>query len=315
MRIATVALLALAVSPAAAETAVSTSGECEVRFVRAPDDVRHVIESWLAAEPRCVSSIELRVVPTDDGYYLLAQRGDGRIHERIVPDATSAGVLVASWVADDWVEPPPPPAPIAPRPLIVNPFADQPERGITTNAPARRSAPRSFTVAAMLQAGSEHGGGGLRMELDLLGRGAWTLGVAVSASRSSYEVNPMTSYGTEDLKATAQLARTSTFGGWQLRLAAGAGVLSTKSELTEFTYGGPMYPGSYYGTENVTVVGEASISLSRRIGRNWAVTGGPVVSLMSQRLLTYDPGLWDPIVDAGAREVDVMFAGGLRYSL
>lgn len=45
-------LLAIA-APAAAETIGGRT--CDVRFVRAPDDVRHVIESWLAAEPHCQS--------------------------------------------------------------------------------------------------------------------------------------------------------------------------------------------------------------------------------------------------------------------
>src|SRR5688572_29410484 len=133
MRIAATALVALAVSPAAAETAVRTEAACEVRFVRAPDDVRLEIERWLCAESHCMSSIDLRVVPTDDGYYLLAQRPDGRIHERVVPNAQSAGVLVASWVADDWVRRPSPPLAVAP--IIVNPFADEPTRAITARAP------------------------------------------------------------------------------------------------------------------------------------------------------------------------------------
>ncbi|MBA3457230.1 MAG: hypothetical protein H0T42_29380, partial [Deltaproteobacteria bacterium] len=121
--------MALTAAPAAAETTVSANASCEVRFVRAPDDVRHVIERWLAAEPRCTGSMDLRVVPTDDGYYLLARRPDGRIHERVVPDAQSAGVLVASWVADDWIDPPPPPRPIALAPLYTTPRESPPEAG------------------------------------------------------------------------------------------------------------------------------------------------------------------------------------------
>jgi hypothetical protein len=88
---------------------------CTVTIVRAPERVRREVEKWVSAEPRCSNSIELRVVTTDGGLYLVARDDRGRIRERIVPDAQSVGVLVASWVADDapfWPSQPSP-APVA----------------------------------------------------------------------------------------------------------------------------------------------------------------------------------------------------------
>jgi len=318
MRFVTVALAALFVSPAAAQPVTSPSASCEVRFVRTPDDVRHVIERWLAAEPRCSTSIDLRVLATEDGYYLLAQRDDGRIHERVVPDAQSAGVLVASWVADDWVETPPRPPVIAPRPLIVDPFAGQPERGIAAHGAASTpSTGRWLSLAGMIRAGGA-GGGGIRAELDVLRRGAWTVGAAVSISESTDPTfTPDGSpayYGTRDLKAIALLARSATFGRWQLRFAAGAGVLRTASGLVAYSYSGNM-GGAVEGVTIVSPAAEASALVTRRIGASWAIMAGPVVTLTQQDLLTLDPYSWEPKMTIATRESELMFVAGIRYSL
>jgi hypothetical protein len=323
MRIATAALIALAVSPAAADTGMSIGGSCEVRFVRAPDDVRHTIESWLANEPSCVTSIELRVVPTDDGYYLLAQRPDGRIHERVVPDAQSAGVLVASWVADDWVTEPPPPPPRAPLPIIVNPFADEPGRDLGVRAEGSGGAPRRWlSLAALIRAGGG-GGSGLRVEVDVMRRGAWSLGAALSASSSTDSAwtpsGMHVQYGSDDLKAIAVLARTSKLGRWELRLAGGVGVLLTESGVTDYTWSStaamPDRGGSFGGASGPTPVVETAFSLSRRLGTSWSITGGAVASFMHQELLTFDPYSWDSKSTLATRESELMFMGGLRYSL
>jgi hypothetical protein len=84
-------------------------GPCEVTIVRAPDDVRREIENWVAREPACRIALDVRVIPTEGGLYLMARDSTGRLRERLVPDAQAAGVLVASWVADDALEPTPPP--------------------------------------------------------------------------------------------------------------------------------------------------------------------------------------------------------------
>jgi hypothetical protein len=96
----------VAASQAAAQP-VTSPATCAVRVVRAPDDVRQVVEGWVQAEPRCSVALDVRIIATDGGLYLFALDERGRIRERIVPDAQSAGVLVASWVADDTMYTPP----------------------------------------------------------------------------------------------------------------------------------------------------------------------------------------------------------------
>src|SRR5690606_15193316 len=102
----------LAASSAAAQS-VEEARTCQVTIARAPDDVREVVEAWVRSEPQCSKALEVRIVPTEGGLYLLAQDEQGRIRDRVVPDAETAGVLVASWIADDHA-----PAPVR----SVNPF-------------------------------------------------------------------------------------------------------------------------------------------------------------------------------------------------
>ncbi len=87
---------------------------CDVTIAHAPDEVRAEIEGWLAQESRCSVALEVRVVPSEGGYYLFARDALGRIRERVVPDAESAGVLVASWAASDGFSAPPPSLPQPP---------------------------------------------------------------------------------------------------------------------------------------------------------------------------------------------------------
>src|SRR5690606_33438513 len=102
------ALALVLMSAAAAEAA-----PCPVTIVRAPDDVREVVEQAVRAEPACTTALALRVVPTAGGLYVLARDEHGRVRERVVPHAQAAGVLVASWVADDAAATPPAPGPLA----------------------------------------------------------------------------------------------------------------------------------------------------------------------------------------------------------
>src|ERR1041385_1493991 len=98
---------------------VTSAGACEVAIVRAPPEVRRAIESWVHNEASCKIALDVRVIPTADGLYLLARESTGGVHERVVPDAQSAGVLVASWVADASLEAVPPPPRAVEAPLDV----------------------------------------------------------------------------------------------------------------------------------------------------------------------------------------------------
>lgn len=104
MRTLIIPLLLAAPGLALAQPAPPVAGPvattCSVTIVRAPDPVRLTIEQTLARE-HCTLALQVRIIPTEGGLYLLATDEHGRVRERIVPDAASAGVLIASWAADD----------------------------------------------------------------------------------------------------------------------------------------------------------------------------------------------------------------------
>jgi hypothetical protein len=291
---ATVAALVAMVAPAAADP----QPRCEVRFVRAPDDVRHVIETWLDAEPRCTSTIELRVISTEHGYYLLAQRPDGRIHERLVPDAQSAGVLVASWVADDWVAPK---GVSAPRPAAA-PIAAPPHmRPSETPAVTAISAPRPrrdgsrWLSLATMWADDEGRDGGLRAELDLITRGSWTLGASLAWAET-------TSIGgstrNNDYWSTAYGAYTMSYGRWDIRLGSALGVVY--SDVNDMT--GSISPHA----TGVGVVFEAHALATCRIGDRWGITAGLLASWLYQSLTP------DTEPSRTREDAHMMFVAGLR---
>jgi len=299
-------LLALA-APVAAQPAGPVSRTCEVRFVRAPDDVRYVIETWLAAEPHCSSKIDLRVIPTDHGFYLIAQRPDGRLHERYVPDAQSAGVLVASWVADDWVAPrtapassdiwnaPRPGAPPATPTRSVPQYTTPSETSVITAArsPLRReSAPRWLTLGAMFDTDRPEDGG-LRAELDVFSRGGISLGVALAYSETMMRMySSLSSLGSaseirsNDLAATVYGAYTLRYGRWELRGAVGAGAVYSEVDGTVDSNPGTWTPMESLSATGGGVVLTASLLATLRIGDRWGINAGLTSHFISEQFPT-----------------------------
>jgi hypothetical protein len=372
MRIRVIALVAVfPLLPVFAEPAPAPARErCSVTIVRAPERVRREVERWVSAEPRCSRSLELRVVPTEGGLYLLARDDRGLIRERLVPDAQSVGVLVASWVADDapfqpgprragpapeptpepddpdnadapdaptpeaeatpapaptpapvpvlapapraaprptpapspvpWEAPLPPPVPVAappappapptpptpmaapvpcpvvappppPAPLVRRPRAaiiiDHTERD---EMPVRRDDARPsrwLTLGGAFGVG-ETEGRGLRAEVDILGRGRWTLGVAVAA-HEGYQGDMVASRTTQ---ASMLLARTLPLRRWELRAQLGAGLAVVRDD--------PMGYGIYGAGDGrpVRPFLDAGLLVTRKLGRSWAISAGPMVT-------------------------------------
>jgi len=275
MRHAIIAIV-LALAGTAAAQPVLGRDTCQVTFVRAPDDVRLAIERWVAAEPTCTGAIELRVIPTDGGLYLVAQRPDGRIHERMVPDADAAGVLVASWVADAWTAAPPAAqpsepvarherAPVVPRAIDV--------RQVSAEPPRRA---RWLSVAGMLDLGSP-GGGGVRAELDGV-RWKWLVaGLSASVSNMDVTILGATEDGTMntwDARVVPYVAAAFSGERWELRAVLGYGYNWSRADIVAY---GPWDGRMQASSSGSGAVVEASLILSRRFGRGWAFATGPHV--------------------------------------
>ncbi len=319
MRIA--ASLAIALAALTATDARAEGRDCEVVFVRAPDEVRLVIESWLKAEPRCSGTIELRVVETENGsLYLIAQRPDGRIHEREVPDAQSAGVLVASWVADDWTSSPPEEpenedAPPPVEPITVNPLVGAP--GVTDALPppsAPRSTGRWFSLAGMTMIEGMGGFGG-RFEMDLFGgrTSKWTIGAALVGVSSLMHLATTDGFGTldsMDLRALLVAARTWRIGdNWNIRWSVGLGPMYTDAQAHVSGGVGPDYM-EYIVADGVSLAYETTLTLARELfDHRWAVTAGFDASFIAQDL----DSSADVLVSRNT--LDMMFLFGARYRL
>jgi hypothetical protein len=303
--------------PASAQP-ITEPRACQVTIARAPEDVRQVVEAWVHSEAQCSIALEVRIVPTEGGLYLLAQDDSGRIRERIVPDAQTAGVLVASWIADDNAPAPAPPPAIAPpeRAAAVGPIGPIESLSppglapvaITAAPPARRS---KWLTAGALFPMSESSSLGIRVEADVVRRGKWTFGAAGSLATNETSVAGFSSGGhmsLSDSKLMAYVARTWGSGKWQLRPSVGAGVVHSTGDL--FMYGS----GAYYSLTGTFASFEGSVALTRDIGKRWAAYVAPVATIIAQRYEVMTPTEFYP-VDLQRSGLDLSLFSGVRYRL
>ena len=344
--LATSVVLAVA-TPAAAQPVTRPMETCGVSFVRAPDDVRYVIEQWVRAEPRCVMGLELRVVPTEGGYYLLARRADGRLHERLVPDAQAAGVLVASWIADDGSGqgmpaptpmPAPMPSPMAPAPMAptpmpgpagtpapapmpmpgfaADPFRGGPPSGVATVAPAPGSRARSGKWLTLGISSTADGSSGYFFaDAERITLGPWKLTGQIGYGEYHEDVTgsgwDWGSFALDEYRGLASLSRAWRFGRWEVSAAGGIGLVWEDGKVFG-TRSGASGPGPWmeYTISGMTPFAQLSAHLTRRLGDRWGIEVGPVLTLMQQSFTNASDG------SSLEREPAlVMMSGGLRYEL
>ncbi|HTL38244.1 MAG TPA: hypothetical protein VL326_34175 [Kofleriaceae bacterium] len=325
--------LVLAASTTAFAQPVTSPATCAVRVVRAPDDVRQVVEAWVKAEPKCSLAVEVRIIPTDGGLYLFALDERGRIRERMVPDAQSAGVLVASWVADDTMYTPPPKAPPTQN-ETVDPFAVRgsgPNSDLTTPGMTLSSepvdgmskVPANKTVSKWVGLGlvmtSDSNDGGIRLDADVWTRGKYSIGAALSSTSGHMDVISSQGAGTmmaRDIKLMVTGSHTwQSNGRWFARGGAGLGLVHTQVFIN---IDEPSFNSSYgfYEAAGWTGVAEASLIGGAELGKNWSANFGPVVTLYAQNLHANDAsGYMYETVNFERRDLQLMFYGGLKYRL
>jgi hypothetical protein len=271
MRLVVAASILLASTPALADP-------CAVTITRAPEEVRAAIETWVAAEPDCTTTAEVRVVATDGGYYVIAIDGAGRVHERIAPDAQSAAVLVVSWIADDSTATAPAPAPTPPAPApeaaaypgeSVTPPSAAPVVAPMVSVKAPAKAIRGWFAAGGTLRLGRYGAAGIGFEGTQRYRGPW--GLALSGELLSNELVPrypedpvFTAYATV-LSATYLRTR----GAFTLRLGAGVGAaLTTVND-----------PWSGMRTSTLRPISEVTAFGAVKLTRRFVLVGGPVVTI------------------------------------
>jgi hypothetical protein len=281
-------ILVASAGVAAAEPAPAPS--CAINIAHAPDDVRSVVETWVRGETHCHGDLEVRIVPTDGGYYLFARDTAGRVRERVVPDAQSAGVLVASWAADDQVEAPPPPPPPPPTPAA--PTWVQPVESLGVVAPASRHV--MLGLGAMV--GNVYG---LRAELDMARYRDFVFGASVGGTTASIATSdgPLTM---RDLSVMGYVALLFQSGRFWFRPQVGLGGIT--SEFNKFVLDGMEATGG-----DQAAMFEASARVGADLG-SWTVSAGPVARMYTE---TWDTNLFGTLLNRNG-DVSVYLGVGRR---
>jgi hypothetical protein len=277
---------------AAAARAYADPSACAVTIVRAPDDVKATVESWLANE-RCEVPLTVRIIPTDDGLYIYAQDEHGHVHERTVPDAQSAGVLIASWTADDGIQIPAPetmtplePPPSAPAPIAVNPRDWIAPAALHERAPAAKANPAGHWLTFGAAVGSASSVG-IRAELEVLRRGAFSADLLVKWGSSSMDAleDPQNSgYYLARFKDASTLAGAhytwKLRGVWHVRAGVAAGIVASQLNLQFMSF----ETGSVASASSsmISAVAEGSLLVGRSFGDAWEFDVGPIATVSKQ---------------------------------
>jgi hypothetical protein len=103
---------------------------------------------------------------------------------------------------------------------------------------------------------------------------------------------------------SVNLARTSTFGPWQVRLSGGVGAMRT--------VGVGLLTSSAFDAVGWSATAEASILFARRFANSWAIAAGPLATYISQSFDVYHQSMFVPFV---RRDVELMVFGGLRHEM
>ncbi len=323
MRTCIVTAIVLAATPAAAEP-VTSARTCTVELVRAPEDVRPVVEAWIASARRCSVALDVRIVPTPGGLYVLAQDDRGMVRDRIVPDAQTAGALIASW-ADDGAPAPvtvdvhtevtfePSLAPITdPVPIpdaVGGPGAvrsagnGEPHDDASSHA---RNHPSHWVGEFGMVGGGNTSFRGLRGEVDVIHGSSWTAGLAVTIaydqmSASNGDMTEVVSLS--DLSASAYVAHAMRVGGWEVRPAIGAGVVYTRA-LHDVEPTSSIADLRDY--VRVSPIAEASLLASHALVGNLAGSLGALLTAYGQKLDSTLPELQ-------YRGLDAVLVLGLRF--
>lgn len=217
----------------------------------------------------------VRVIPTEEGLDLTAVDLRGHVRERVVPDAQSAAVLVVSWMADDSIGPSPTeraeaePVPVE-APGMRAPIEGRDDElpggialGGALRARARDDARRWLTLGAL--AGD---GGGARLQLDLLARGRWSLGLAGSWRHDEHR-------GADDERSAARIVfgATQSFGRFAVRAQLGVGVERDAQVGDRMEDGG----ADLMRAPQLAPTVELGLFARMRVRGAWGVIGGPVL--------------------------------------
>lgn len=292
--------------PCLARADVPGTEICSIEYISVPDEVEQAIETWVGEEPHCRGKFSLRAIPTNGGYYLLAIRPDGTVHERLVPDLTAAGVLVASWVSDAW-EIERPKKKRKKRLSLRVTAVDEP-----ASAPTER--PRWIGLGAARVPGKTGGDVGFRLEMDVLSYDGWKLTTMAQKVEEAVQVSGAGSRSvvtTSDWSLGATFSYTLRSGGWELRGGIGLSALGSKLHR-----GVPVSESdvSYAFQATPSLAFEISATLAHDLGERWGVALTMGATTISQDWVGSDPALWNYGMTATREATQPLWVLGVRRS-
>jgi hypothetical protein len=280
--------------PVAADPVVEVGASpCQVTLL-APAPIRAQLEGQIRGETVCGAALAVEVAPSEGGLRVRAWDLDaGTLREREVPDARTAAVLIASWLADDQIASQGAastgeasgavvgggPAPAAPATGLGAAAAG----GAIGGAVDRRATPRAVdegavgvAVAVASTVGVEVG---LRVEADVR-HGAWAAGLAL-AGRAGTRAEFLGGHADErDLAATAYLALATTHGAWLGRALVGVGAQLTDLRMSNSA--GDLWAQG----QDHALVAEVSLTVSRSLGGGVALIGGALVTVLPRPIIS-----------------------------
>jgi hypothetical protein len=251
---------ALVLTAVVAGQRTAAAEPCHVEIVASPDEVREQIEAWVGAEPSCTKRLEVTVTACDDGYALYARDDDGRVRERVVPDAETAAVLVVAWMADD--APAQPPMALAVPSTSESKDEDAPTRPTEAHSGHDDDGPQRWLALGVLAGPT----GGLRGQLDLVARGRWILGVAGELRRNDDDARMSSDTGSGAAGARLIAATRRSVFGVALRAHLGVGVDAAHAPATD---------SDAHDGKLVAKV-EAGLFVTMHVAGRWAFVGGPL---------------------------------------
>jgi hypothetical protein len=269
---------------------------CEVTIVRAPDDVRAALAFAIAREP-CRVSLEVRAIATPGGLYVLARDFDGRVRERVVPDARSAAVLVTSWAADNGF-------PVQPVQLVATPAPAYDDDEPTV--PVHHDGQRRLEVFAMFPLGG-------RVTADLAAPGRWTAGIGGTAATRTLRHEETLGNGdlilarnvvATDVQAFGYIARSFGEGLWTLRTSIGAGVVRTHISDSSIALDG-MPTATPESLTRALPFGDVTITLGRDFATSWGLDVGLAVEIYEQTIYLTNRDSFGTINRSGQPELAI----------
>jgi hypothetical protein len=188
--------------------------------------------------------------------------------------------------------------------------------GVAAVAPAPRGRPKNGKWLTLgISSTTDGQSGQFFAEAELITFGPWKLTGQIGYGEYHEDVTgsgwDWGSFALDEYSAVASLARSWRSGRWELRAAAGAGLVWEEGKVfgNMSSASGPG-PWTEYSISGMTPFAQLSAHVTRRLGSRWGIQVGPVLTLIQQSFTNSSDGM-----SLQREPALLMMSGGLRYEL